>query len=129
VTIARRRPPRRVLEPEHLLEHHASSWDDHRQAERGRGLSIVGDATKHIRRSVTRRIFTLKVSYQQALLRVQGDPTRGLSKNPAFLQSMLVKFERALPFLARVSTVIDADALTLDDVVRRVVPLVAPANI
>jgi len=52
-----------------------------------------------------------------------------LSKNPAFLQSMLVKFERALPFLARVSTVIDADALTLDDVVRRVVPLAAPANI
>jgi hypothetical protein len=45
-----------------------------------------------------------------------------------FLQAMLVKFEQALPFLKRTSIVIDTDALTLDEVVRQLVPLVAPAK-
>jgi hypothetical protein len=75
--------------------------------------------------SVKRHIFTLRVSYDQAWTRVQGDSTRGISKNPVFLQSMLVKFEQALPFLTQVSTVIEADAPTLDDVVRRLVDVLA----
>jgi len=73
-----------------------------------------------------RHIFTLKVAYAQALTRVQGDPSRGISKNPAFLESMLVKFERALPFLSPASTVIEADAPALDDVVGELVSRVTP---
>jgi hypothetical protein len=44
--------------------------------------------------TVRRDIFTLKDSYEQASARVQGDVSRGMSKDPAFLRSMLVKFER-----------------------------------
>jgi hypothetical protein len=69
---------------------------------------------------VRRDIFTLNVSYAQAWTRVQGDPSRGISKNPVFLKSMIFKFELALPFLARASNMIDADAPTLDDVVREI---------
>jgi len=78
-----------------------------------------------IRTGVGRHIFTLKVSYAQAGTRVQGDPSRGMSKNPAFLQSMLIKFEQALPFLSQASTIIEADAPTLDDVVDELVSRVA----
>jgi hypothetical protein len=79
--------------------------------------------------SVRRDIFTLKVSYPQAWTRVQGDPSRGMSKNAAFLQSMLVKFEQALPFLTCASTIIEADAPALDDVVRELIARIAPGEI
>lgn len=75
--------------------------------------------------NVRRDIFTLKVSYAQAWTRVQGDPSRGISKNPVFLKSMLSKFEQALPFLTRVSTIVEADAPTLDDVVQELIARVA----
>lgn len=70
---------------------------------------------------VRRDIYTLKVSYETAWKRVQGDPTRGISKNPAFLKSMSVKFERALTFLSGVSTVVEADALSPAEIVGELV--------
>jgi hypothetical protein len=78
--------------------------------------------------SVSRDIFTLKVSYEQASARVQGDASRGMSKNPVFLKSMLVKFEKALPFLTRASTIIDGDTTTLEDVVRELAARLAPGE-
>jgi len=75
--------------------------------------------------SVARRVITLQVSYTQMWARVQGDPSRDMSKNPTFLQAMSVKFEEALPFLRQVSTVIDADTPTRNDVVRQLVGIVA----
>ena len=78
--------------------------------------------------SIRRDIFTLNVSYAQAWTRVQGDPSRGMSKNPAFLKAMLCKFELALPFLTRASTIVEADTPTLDDVVRELIGRVAPGE-
>ncbi len=70
---------------------------------------------------IRRRFFTLRLSYHYALERVQGDPTRGASKDPVFLQSLHVAFAQALPFLAATSLVIDTDGLTQDEVVARLV--------
>ena len=75
--------------------------------------------------SVSRRVITLQVSYAQMWTRVRGDPSRGMSTNPSFLQAMAVKFEEALPFLRQSSTIIDANTSTLDDVVRQLVGIVA----
>jgi hypothetical protein len=74
--------------------------------------------------SIPSQVFTLEVSYARMCARVQNDPTRGMSKNPAFLRAMSVKFGQALPLLRQASTCIDADTLTLDDVVRQLVGLV-----
>lgn len=68
---------------------------------------------------VSHCFFTLRVSYDQALVRVQGDPSRGGSKDPAILKSLHGMFARALPFLEETSLVIDTNALTQGDVVER----------
>lgn len=52
---------------------------------------------------------TLDVSHEQTLVRVSGDPTRGLSRDPAFLRRMHAQYEAALPFLRSVGPVIPAD--------------------
>jgi shikimate kinase len=68
---------------------------------------------------VTRCFFTLKLSYEPALKRVQGDPSRGASKDPAFLKWLHESFAQALPFLEAESVVVDTDELTQDQVVAR----------
>lgn len=45
------------------------------------------------------------------LLRVQGDPTRGVSKNPVILRRFHEMFVRALPFLETAGPVIDTDVV------------------
>jgi thymidylate kinase len=65
--------------------------------------------------------FTLQITYESALERVQGDPSRGDSKNPAFLKWLHSQFVQALPFLEERSIVINTDALTLDQVVARLI--------
>ena len=72
-----------------------------------------------------RRLFvTLQVSYSRALIRVQGDPSRGLSKDPSILHSMHTYFAQCLPFLEETSVVIDGDSRTLDEVVAQVLDAV-----
>jgi len=70
---------------------------------------------------IKRRFFTLRLSYDQALARVQGDPLRGASKDPVFLRSLHASFAQALPFLEQASVVIDTNTLTQDEVVARLV--------
>lgn len=65
--------------------------------------------------------FTLRLTYESALARVQGDPSRGDSKNPAFLKWLHTQFTQALPFLEEKSIVIDTDALTMEQVVARLI--------
>jgi shikimate kinase len=67
---------------------------------------------------------TLRLSYELALTRVQGDPSRGMSKDPTVLRSMHTYFAQVLPFLGRASTVIDTDPLSQDEVVSRLVQAV-----
>jgi shikimate kinase len=66
---------------------------------------------------VVHHFFTLRLSYERALERVQHDPSRGVSKNPTFLRLVHNDFIQALPFLQTASIVIDADTRTLDELV------------
>ncbi|HEU5102206.1 MAG TPA: zeta toxin family protein [Roseiflexaceae bacterium] len=68
--------------------------------------------------------FTLRLSYERALERVQGDPSRGASKDPSFLKGLHTHFAQALPFLEAESVVIDTDDLTQDEVVARLVHVI-----
>jgi hypothetical protein len=75
--------------------------------------------TAPIHHAVERSFFTLQLSDDRNLERVQGDPLRGGSKNPSFLAWLHAQFVQALPFLQEQSIVITTDALTLDQVVAR----------
>jgi shikimate kinase len=74
-----------------------------------------------IQPNTRQRFFTLQLSYEHALVRVQGDPSRGASKDPVFLRSMHAAFAQALPFLEQASTVIDTNDMIQDEVVARLV--------
>jgi hypothetical protein len=63
----------------------------------------------HLTTPVEHRFVTLMVSYEEALRRVAGDPSRGLSRDPHFLRRLHVQFVEALPFLRTSSLAIDAD--------------------
>ncbi|MFN8487982.1 MAG: hypothetical protein U0350_10340 [Caldilineaceae bacterium] len=80
-----------------------------------------------IQGSIGHAFFTLRLTYESALTRVQGDPSRGDSKNPAFLKWLHTQFTQALPFLEEKSSVITTDALTLEQVVARLIATLEPA--
>ncbi len=63
----------------------------------------------HLATPVERHFVTLMVSLEQALQRVAGDPSRGLSRNPRFLGRLHAQFVQELPFLRASSLVVDAD--------------------
>jgi predicted kinase len=65
------------------------------------------------------RWVTLTVSFPEALRRAQADPTRGLSRDPAFLRAHLDAFARALPWLRGAGEVIDTEALGEAGIVER----------
>src|SRR5262249_39666237 len=75
--------------------------------------------TRPIDAKIVRYFFTLRLSYEHTLERVQGDPSRGASKDPSFLKSLHAYFAQALPFLEAESVVIDTDELAQDEVVAR----------
>jgi hypothetical protein len=79
----------------------------------------LGTLTAPIHANVVQSFFTLRLSYEQAFKRVQGDPSRGASKDPATLKWLHEYFAQALPFLAAHSIVIDTDDLAQDEVVAR----------
>jgi hypothetical protein len=60
-------------------------------------------------------LVTLAVAYENVLRRVQGDPSRGMSRNPQFLQRLHTEFLNALPFLKASGWVLDADNRTPQD--------------
>jgi shikimate kinase len=70
---------------------------------------------------IEHRFFTLRLSYEQALVRVQADPSRGASKDPVVLRSLHASFAQALPFLEEASVVIDTNTLTQEEVVAELV--------
>jgi hypothetical protein len=85
----------------------------------GRRRQELGVVTAAVEANVVRCFFTLKLSYERALQRVQGDRSRGASKDPAFLKWLHENFAQALPFLEAESVVVDTDELTQDHVVAR----------
>ncbi len=85
----------------------------------------LGALTGPIHAHIVRYFFTLSLSYEHALKRVQADPTRGASKDPAFLKSLHEDFAQALPFLKAASIVIDTDHLTQDEVITRLIDVMS----
>lgn len=75
--------------------------------------------TAAIHPNVVCRFFTLRLSYERALERVQADPSRGASKDPSFLKWLHANFAQALPFLEAQSIVIDTNEPAQDEVVAR----------
>jgi len=63
---------------------------------------------------------TLEASYEQALVRVAGDPTRGMSRDADFLRRLHEQFQRALPYLRASSLVVDADSRTPDELAKEI---------
>jgi hypothetical protein len=72
--------------------------------------------------------FTMRHSYERALERVQGDPSRGASKDPSFLKWLHACFTQALSFLEAASIVIDTDELAQDEVVGRLAAVLSAHN-
>jgi len=81
----------------------------------------LGAVTVPIQANIAHWFFTLRLSYEHARTRVQGDAARGASKDAVFLKSLHADFTQALPFLRAESVVIDTDELAQDEVVARLV--------
>lgn len=84
----------------------------------------LAQLTASIDVNTTQYFFTLQTAYEQALERVQGDPSRGASKDPVFLKSLHDYFAEALPFLEAHSIVIDTNERTQAEVVTRLVAMI-----
>ena len=55
------------------------------------------------------RFVTLRVSFDEALRRAQADPTRGRSRDPAFLRPYFESVERVLEAVPETDVVIDTE--------------------
>lgn len=88
----------------------------------------LGALTGPIHGHIVRYFFTLSLSYEHAFKRVQADPSRGASKDAAFLKSLHGDFARALPFLTTASVVLDTDHRTRDEVITRLIAVVREHN-
>jgi predicted kinase len=62
---------------------------------------------------------TLDVSYPEALRRAQGDPTRGLSKDPGILRAHLEEFRAALRSMPGSDLVIDTESSSVEEIAAR----------
>jgi len=62
--------------------------------------------------TVEYRFVTLVVSLEEALGRVSGDLSRGMSRDPQFLKRLHSQFVAALPFLRASSLLVEADQQT-----------------
>ena len=56
---------------------------------------------------------TLRVSYEEALRRAQGDPTRGMSRDPAFLQPYFAAGRETFATTPATDLVIDTERTTV----------------
>jgi len=76
--------------------------------------------TDHLDASAAPRFVTLRVSYDEALRRAQGDPTRGRSRDPDFLGPYFAVADRELAMTPPTDLVIDTERTTAGDVARDV---------
>lgn len=67
---------------------------------------------------VTPRYVTLQVSYEEALRRAQGDPTRGVSRDPAFLGPYFTAIAWDVEAVPPTDLVIDTEQLSVAETVR-----------
>lgn len=72
------------------------------------------------------RIFTLQISYEEALRRVPHDGGRVASRNPTILKRLHESFAEALPFLRDATVVIDAESQEPHELAARIRALLPP---
>ena len=70
---------------------------------------------------------TLRVSFEEALRRAQGDPTRGRSRDPAFLSSYFAVVEEAVATVPPTDLVIDTEQVPAISAASAIVSFVRPA--
>jgi adenylylsulfate kinase-like enzyme len=70
------------------------------------------------------RYVTLRVTYEEALRRVQGDPARGRSRDPAFLGPYFAGVEPKLAMVPATDIVIDTERTTAHSAAVAIVGLV-----
>jgi hypothetical protein len=80
-------------------------------------LAALGDSLSTPMRLV---FLTMDVSFEQALIRVSGDATRGLSRDPAFLRRMHEQYRAALPFLGATGAILPADRASPEELVETI---------
>jgi shikimate kinase len=73
------------------------------------------------------RFVTLRISFETALRRVQTDPTRGLSRDPAFLRRHYQEAETALRDTPTTDLVLDTESATAKETARMIVAWVLPS--
>jgi shikimate kinase len=70
----------------------------------------------------------LRVSFEEALRRAQGDPTRGVSRDPVVLGSYFAKVSPVLAGAPATDIVIDTERMTPTDAAAAIASLVRPAS-
>ena len=70
-----------------------------------------GELTQQLSTGDSPLYVTLRVSYDEALRRAQGDPTRGRSRDPAFLGPYFAAVEHALATVPASDLVIDTEQI------------------
>jgi adenylylsulfate kinase-like enzyme len=83
---------------------------------------------RSFRTSVDPLYVTLRVSFEEALRRAQSDPTRGVSRDPAFLGAYFEGVDRALATIPETDVVIDTEQATARSAAVAIARLVRPSN-
>jgi cytidylate kinase len=69
---------------------------------------------------------TLNVSYAEALRRARGDPSRGISRDPAFLRAHMDEFQAALRDVPAADLVIDTERAGVEEIAARLAGAALP---
>ena len=70
------------------------------------------------------RFVTLQVGYKEALRRAQADPSRGVSRDPAFLRPYYARVQADLAAVPATDLVLDTDRLTPEEAVAAIADFV-----
>ena len=93
-------------------------------------FNTPGDRTAFTERldpSVGPPFVTLRVTYEEALRRAQGDPTRGMSRDPAFVGRYFA-VHRALAAGPATDIVIDTEAMSATSAAAAIASLICPSS-
>jgi adenylylsulfate kinase-like enzyme len=83
---------------------------------------------RHLDTSVGPTYVTLRVSFDEALRRAQSDPTRGRSRDPAFLRPYFAALDQAFATVPATDMVIDTEAMPATLVAASIVRIVRPGT-
>ena len=81
---------------------------------------------KHLDTSIGPLYVSLRVSCEEALHRAQGDPTRGLSRDPVFLAPYFAAVSQTLAIVPATDIVIDTEQTTATSAAAAIARLVLP---